>query len=484
MKNIRKLKVTILALTLLTISILSIPQTIMAADGEVQPTSNLDERIPRIYRADFLAGNKIQNQISLEGTSTDIEYSQEHNAIKLTIKHHKDDKEKIQLDTTILQGIILHAHGSNENLIDFESTFEDTEESGDILKRGDGESTLILKTKGLNPNTDYNLIIGEGLVSLTIIDSEDPSKTTILFAPAITIGFKTRTFPQVDIVITGSVSENYDEREPILIKGNYFNDIVHVYFNDIPAYDVYQIKDDLLGNYYLKVYLPRGRNRLNVGTYDITVSNGTDHETVLLSAFSVVKEGAHLPNERERLKSQLRMGNTMEAIGISDTTLNLDSRYSDIASLQIDSDEIFRQATLVRRIKYTAYREDVINRLEAKSMWADINLSYIRPTSNDRRSDIEIIIGRPDPYTVQLLRERLKGVKIKSEFINVSGSGYSTSGINLSIPYKDSDGKNLKILRYDETTRRWEEESFYVDKIENRVNIFTNNQGIFVVVEL
>lgn len=484
-KYMKKVKIwnnTIAVLTLLLVLFFSLSQPILAAEGESQPANNLDGRRPYIYRVDFGAGNRIQNQLSLDSNriSTDIDYSQDYNTIKLTIKHHKDDKDKIVLSEGTLHGIELFALGNTEYLIDFESMGKPQ----DILNRGDGESTIFLKTKGLSPNTEYNLRIGEGLVSLTINkDPNDPSNTTTLFSPAINIQFKTRTFPQVDSIITGSVSENYNEREPIIIKGKDFNNIVTVYFNDIPAYDVDIIEEGTTGNSYLKVYLPRGRNRLGTGVYDITVSNGKGHETILLSAFSVTKAGEYLPNEIERLKSQLRIGNIMEAIGTSDTTLNLSSRYADTTNLQIDSDEIFGQATLIRRIKYTAYKEDVINRLEIKSMWADIGFSYIRPISNDRKSNIEIITGRPDPYTTQLLREKLKGIKIKSEFINISGSGYSTSSINISIPYKDSDGTNLKVLRYDNITRRWEEEYFYVDEIENRVNIFANNQGIFVAVE-
>ncbi len=476
MKSIKKLNTAILVLTLLLVSVLSTPQPILAAEGEPQPITVPDNRKPYISSIYFGAGNQAQRTL-LRGTlTTDVEYSQYSNTLRITFKHHKDDKDNIVLNEGVLQGITFYALGTSENLIDFENTDTD-------LIRGDGESTLTMKTLGLSSNAEYYLNIGEGLVSLTITDQEDSSRTATAYTPAVSRQFKTRTFPQVDSVIVGSVTENYNEREPIIIKGNYFNDIVAVYFNDIPAYDVYLIEGNSIDESYLRVYLPRGRNRLDVGTYDITVSNGRNHETILLSAFSVVKEREYLPNEAERLEGKLRIGNIIEALSNSDTTLTLNPRYSDTSSLQIDSDDIFGQTTLIRRIKYTANRGDVINRLETKSIWADISLSYVRPISYDRKNDIEIITGRPDPYTTQLLKEKLKGINIKSEFINISGSGYSTSGITLSIPYKDSNGTGLTVLRYDEAARRWEIEPFYIDETENRANIYTNAQGIFVIVE-
>ena len=477
MKRVKKLSALMLIFTLTLISMISIPESIYAEDLTNSSAITVPEdRIPYIDKVRFGPRNSAQRLLYKDTLNTDVEYSTDYNTIYLTFKHHKDDKANISLNSGVLAGIMLYASGTSENLIDFDNT--DTE-----LTRGDGEYTLTIRTFGLNTNTEYYLIISEGLVSLTITDSNDPSKTATAYSPSINIHFKTRTSPYVDAVITGSVSENYDEREPIIITGKDFNDIVSVYFNDIPAYDVVLVEGSGLTETYLKVYLPRGRNRLDVGTYDITVSNGSGHETVLLSAFSVIKEGNALPTEKERPKSKLGIGNIVESLGVSDTTLNLASKYTDTTSLQIDSDDIFGKDTLIRRIKYRAYKEDVINWLNIKSTRANISLSNVRPSSYDKKSDIEIILGSIDPYKTQLLREKLKGVSIKSDFINISGSGYSTSSIELSIPYRDSDGTNLKVLRYDEANRRWEEEAFYVDKTENRVNIYTNNQGIFVVVE-
>lgn len=419
-----------------------------------------DVYLTNIWDFQWLLKDGIQNN--------DIEYSATYNYLAIVIGHYDDN---IELNENVLDKMTLTAKGTSVNLID-------TSAKKPELNKGAAQPVILIPIKGLTPNTEYFLDIGKGLVYTV-------GNATIEETDAVNMEFKTRTYPHVDTVFAGSVTEDYDASEPILIKGDNFVDTYYdhviVYFNDIMAQKVDIIRDTLTGEVFLKVYLPR-QNRLQAGTYDITIANGDNHRTTLYAAFSVVKVGQYIPNEIEALKGKTKTGDIMSSLTVSDDTLLLNSRYSDAKSLELDLDELMGQDVLIRRIKYEADGNDILNKLEVKSIWADITLRDIRPTSNKRRNQIEIIIGRADPHTIQVLKEKLKGADIKSEFINVSGSGYSISGISLSIPYKDSNGTNLIALRYDEANRRWEEETFYIDEIENRVNIKTNNRGIFIII--
>lgn len=50
------------------------------------------------------------------------------------------------------------------------------------------------------------------------------------------------------------------------------------------------------------------------------------------------------------------------------------------------------------------------------------------------------------------------------------------------MPFKESDGNNLKVLRYDPDMREFTEEYFWVNKIEKTVTVSGFYPGIFVVV--
>ncbi len=57
------------------------------------------------------------------------------------------------------------------------------------------------------------------------------------------------------------------------------------------------------------------------------------------------------------------------------------------------------------------------------------------------------------------------------------------SSFKIIMPFKESDGENLRVLRYTPDTREFIEEDFLVDKLEKTVTIRGFNPGIFVVVE-
>ena len=51
------------------------------------------------------------------------------------------------------------------------------------------------------------------------------------------------------------------------------------------------------------------------------------------------------------------------------------------------------------------------------------------------------------------------------------------------MPFKESDGDNLKVLRYNPARMEFSEEYFWVDRIEKTVTVSGFYPGIFVVVE-
>jgi hypothetical protein len=51
------------------------------------------------------------------------------------------------------------------------------------------------------------------------------------------------------------------------------------------------------------------------------------------------------------------------------------------------------------------------------------------------------------------------------------------------MPYKESDGDNLRLLKYDPDTRQFTEQDFSVNRIEKTVTFRSSSPGIFVVVE-
>ena len=65
----------------------------------------------------------------------------------------------------------------------------------------------------------------------------------------------------------------------------------------------------------------------------------------------------------------------------------------------------------------------------------------------------------------------------------MSGENYTIGSVWLQIPLKNSDGKNLKVLRYDEETRNFYEEISSINLVEQRIEVTSNSKGIFVVVE-
>ena len=139
--------------------------------------------------------------------------------------------------------------------------------------------------KPLRSQTTYTVMVNAGIVGFDSINEGTVQNDAIHW------DFTTTAVPVVGFTGIGSVTQYYDEDEPIVLSGDFFDERnVEVYFNDVEAYRVRTRTDE--GETLLEVYLPRGRNRLTPGIYTILVRNDRDHEFEVFGAFSVVKEAA------------------------------------------------------------------------------------------------------------------------------------------------------------------------------------------------
>lgn len=411
--------------------------------------------------------------------------------LKITFE---DIDNSLRFDTdlglNLLQTSSLFSEGQNEvsmidrEFINFIQNIEDpkvrdsyTSQYIFVKNSGAGEAYLYVPVKPLTSQTAYSAMVNAGIVYFAGADEAEAGNDVILW------NFSTAAVPAITGMETGSVVENYDEDEPILLRGDFFDERnVEVYFNDIRARRV-RLATDENGKTLLQVYLPTGRNRLDAGIYTIRVRNDRDHEFEVFGALSVVKEGDHIPNEEYRLKVEQRMGEVHGSTSKSEDVLIIDRYYTDRRLVEADLDELMGEEVLLRKIRFDGRKNDRIGTLETLSKWADITLYNVGRDDYDKDEEQDLTLGRVSPQTAQNLKQRLGRQKIKSEFIQVTGENVRLSSLKVIMPFKESDGDNLKVLRYDPTTRQFTEEEFLADKLEKTVTVSGYNPGVFVVVE-
>lgn len=340
-------------------------------------------------------------------------------------------------------------------------------------KSNSQEAYLYIPVRLLRPQTTYVADISGDLVYYQGVVEGNNS---------VRWEFTTMAQPYVEKVLIGSLPEDYDDSEPILLTGDFFySDTITVKFNEESAGRVNVIEVE--GVTYLEVFLPRGRDRLKPGYYDIIIENSTNHSRIIYGALSIVQAGEHVPEDRERVKEEYTEGKVVESVFVSQDTLYLKSRYTDRSFLELDLDELMGEHVLTRKIRYESGSRGIIDNLETKSKWADISLYNLVLAHQQRGQEAEVILGRVEPTQAQILKNRLRGQSVLSEFIQVGGNNFSVNSIKLSIPYHSGDGANLKVLRYDENLRSWYPEFSIIDVINQRAIVSSKNPGIFVVVE-
>lgn len=190
-----------------------------------------------------------------------------------------------------------------------------------------------------------------------------------------------------------------------------------------------------------------------------------------------------IPHAEYLLKAEEKEGDIRSDLCRSEDTLMLKSRYRDDNDLELDLDEMMGREVWTRKIEFEGYKNDRIGELRALSVWGNVSLYGVRLVSDERKDDIEIRLGRVEAVLEQSLKKKLRGKSIKSDFLEVSGENYGVNAIDVEIPYRESDGMNLKALRYDEWARSFTEEDFIVDWLNSKVIIENTWPGIFVLVE-
>lgn len=290
--------------------------------------------------------------------------------------------------------------------------------------------------------------------------------------------------PAITGISPGSVSEDYDEDEPVLIAGDGFNTEgnIRVKFNDIYAEKVYTHTGSD-GKMYLEVYLPDD-DRLEPGIYNITVINSDNNKQTFYDEFSVIRAADYLvPAEGVRVKYSGSSSEVLETVNRSQDTVLLASRYIERRGLTLDLDELMGDDVLVRKIIFSATRGESIREIDTISRWAEIRLCGIKLDSDYSWEDIELRLGRIEPVLKKSLQQKLAMASIKSEFIEVGGENFTFDQVELSIPFTNSEGYDLKVLRYDEQTRQWHELPCRANLLDNVVEFSSRYPGIFVVVE-
>jgi len=392
------------------------------------------------------------------------------------------------LGLNLLKSSTVYSEGQNEvsmldtEFITFIQNLEDLQQKDYYISQyifvkdsQAGLAYLYIPVKLLRSQTTYNVMLNAGMVYFE--GDQTNANDTVQWS------FTTTANPAVTGIQVGSVVENYDEDVPIILYGDFFDeDNVEVYFNDIRASRV-RVGTDENGQSYLMVYLPSGKNKLEPGIYTILVRNDGDHEFEVFGALSVVKQGSHIPNEEYRVKDEYRYGQVISHLQVSEDTLILERPYTYRSTFEVDLDEIMGQQVLTRKIRFDGRRSDRISTLETLSKWANITLYDIGIDDYSSDEMAEVTLGRAEAQVVQYLRQRLGRAKIKSEFIQVLAQNVRFSSFYVTMPFKESDGDKLKVLRYDPNTRQFSKQDFSVNRVEKTVTFRSSSTGIFVVVE-
>ena len=337
-----------------------------------------------------------------------------------------------------------------------------------------GVAYVYIPIKPLRPQSVYDVVIAAGIVRYPGGPGNEPVQWS----------FQTSAYPQVSSISPGSVGENYGRSESILIKGDHFyqQGTVEVFFNDIPARRVEIINDK--GQTYLEVYLPIGSQRLCPGLYDITVVNKGSYQETLYGQFSVIKAAAKpLPLDGEQVKDYFWQGDVIASINDSQDTLELNGRFSNRSYLQLDLDKLMGEDTWQRRIVYDSYGYDRIDQLKLISHQAVISLYGVGSSWPHYDSRVEIYAGRAAPLQAQSLLRKLGRTTVCSEVIEVRGNNLGVDRVELTIPYRNTAGKTLQLMRYDEFTRSWHEVWTAIDPVNQTVITGNTRPGYFVVIE-
>ncbi len=381
----------------------------------------------------------------------------------------------------LLRSSIVYADGGSRyslidrDLLSYVSSLEDPQAfiAQYLFVSGSGTKTLYIPIRKLGSNVKYIAELNPGLV-------EYPDGAS---SQAATWYFTTMSVPSLSTVSMGSVAEEYDESEPIILNGSNFNDNISVYFNETAAYKV-KVKTSSSGQKYLEVFLPRGSRHLEPGIYTIKIKNGTDHEATILGSFCVVAASdVPAPAHGERVIDEDSLGTLVEKTANSESILELASSLCSSYDLDIDLDALMGSEVLTRTIEFPANGRVQISYLKTYSKWANVALYGLTSNTSGTGSKARITLGRIPYNQAASLRSRLSQYTIKSDFFEIGGQLYRVNSAEIHLPYRLSDGSRLKLLRYDTASRNFKEMSATVDTSSGIIIAGNVQPGIFVAVE-
>lgn len=295
------------------------------------------------------------------------------------------------------------------------------------------------------------------------------------------LSFKLNSNPTVRKQYEGFVPEDYSAAYPILLEGKDFNHNMEVeFYGDGRYYSSDEVRVERDKAY---VYLPT-RRKLRPGMYDIILRNLNDYETELkYGVLSVVESGDFIPNEDYFVKDKALEGRVISLRTSSEDVLELKSRYADRSFLEIDLDQVLGHESWTKTIDFSDYLRANVLELKLRSSLFNVDIRDLKGLAYNRDEGLKISVGRARPYVVETFKGKLRNYDIKSDFIEIRSEEGRGSSYRLEIPFENSNGNNLKILRYDEDLRVFEEISTNVNLIDGLVEGFSLEEGIFVVVE-
>ena len=343
-----------------------------------------------------------------------------------------------------------------------------------ILVKEADRAYLYVPIKMLRPQSVYTIFIQPNIVGYQEGNGNASVSWTIT----------TMAVPIVSGVSLGSVSEDYDENEPIEIYGEYFysGGAISVEFNDTPAHRV-QVKvlDDKV---YLRVWLPRGKHRLPPGLYRITVRNAKGYQQVLPGQFSVVPLSSQpIPTDGLRVREEGRQGQVQLPVATGTGQLVVNRNYFQGGEiLNYNLDEMMGSSTR-ERIIIPGSSWNVIAELQAASSWGNITVYGITPAAGFSPGDVKLRLGRPAPTLSSILKGRLGGGRLCSELFELGGEHFQLQSFHLSLPIQSLNYERLRVLRYEEEARNWYDQPFQVNPLDQVVEISGSRPGIFVVLE-
>ncbi len=402
-----------------------------------------------------------------------------------------ESMDKVWLNSDIgLSALMLStvkSKGSSTNLVDI-NFIQKIKDMGEydrqkeiekyILIKDDEKktATLYIPVRGMLSDTEYEFTLKEGVITNNpsgVSADEDELNEQISWSA------RSQGEPVIGKVIIGSVEEDYDDDEYMLINGNFGQD-VSVYFGDEEA-DSIAVSED---GTQIKVYLPYDSGRLDPGVYDVKIVNDSNHEFTIYSGFTVVKQTDLQVDSEDRVVEKDSKGDIVQSVLSSQGIIRLKPSRSDDKRLSLDISELLFDPRSVS-IELDADEGDGIGELELEyDDSRSVKIYSLRLQEDSDDMPTSIAIGEADPAVRDIVRRKILMLTPKSEFFQVKCENVEIEGAEIAIPYTGSYGRDLIVLRYDFETRGiYEEDDFYIDESESVARVISESPGVFVVIE-